>query len=148
MHTHANTHLLFHTSKAVLKREEESKSNANAFCPSPHGMTLLGGVVGYRSLILAAELQLIIHRKIKKEKKSRIKDLTSYTGTMFYQERGGNRQLQPFTHTFLRAFSIQGIVCLCRNHFHEVSVFTGIKRIALLTTFLRKAVLFSYAQAV
>lgn len=46
LHTHTNTHFLFHTSKAILKREEESKSNANAFCPSPHGMTLLVGVGG------------------------------------------------------------------------------------------------------
>lgn len=74
----------------------------------------------------------------------------SYTGTMFYQERRGNRQLQPSTHTFLHTFSIQGIVWLCRNHFHELTVFTGLKRIDLLTTFLRKAglVLFSYVQAV
>lgn len=74
----------------------------------------------------------------------------SYMGTMFYQERRGKGQLQPSTHTFLRAFSNQGIVWLCRNRFHEVNVFTGLKRIALLTTFLKRAglVLFSHAQAV
>lgn len=73
----------------------------------------------------------------------------SYTGTMFYQERRGKGQLQPSTHVFLHAFSTQGIVWLYRNCFHEVNVFTGLKRIALLTIFLKRAglVLFSHAQA-
>lgn len=71
-------------------------------------------------------------------------------GTMFYQERRGKGQLQPSTHMFLHAFFIQGIVWLCQNRFHEVTVFTGLKNIAFLTIFLKRAglVLFSHTQAV
>lgn len=63
----------------------------------------------------------------------------SYTGTMHYQERRGKGQFQPFTHMFLHAFSAQGVVRLCRNCFQEFNVFTGLKRITLLTTFLKRA---------
>lgn len=74
----------------------------------------------------------------------------SYTGTMFYWERRGKEQLQPSTHMFLHGFSLQGIAWFCRNCFHEVSVRTGLKRIALLTAFLERAGLAfsSHTQAV
>jgi len=77
----------------------------------------------------------------KKKIRSRVKALMSNTGTTFYRQRRD----KPSSHTFLRAFSIQGIVRLCRNCFHAVNVFTGLKKIALLTTFFKRAglVLFS-----